>query len=592
MMAVQMRTEISSLPRSCGVYIFRSEDGTPIYIGKAVDIQARVRSHLNDHKSSKEISIQKESVEVTWISATSEMEALLLEDTLIKRYQPRYNVRLKDGKSYPYIVITREKYPSMKHVRGIERHIGDHYGPHGDPRAVRRSMRWLRKIFPIRSCSRDMKKPSRPCLEYHLGRCMAPCKGDLNEADYQLAVEGLVKFLSGKRSQLIRSLEQKMWKASSDRNFERAAIVRDILGGLEKASSTQKVVLLRGGDVDVISFTEDMGHASIVEVRDGRVADVIPFSLEGVGDGENIGEEVISSFYAISGYVPPRIIISPPIANKDRRDELSRFLMAKAGSKVTIRGPRGDQERSLIEMAVRNAHIFSKRGTAAIDSEESLRTLKGALDLPTMPMGIEGFDISHLSGTNTVASMVHFNKGKPKKSNYRKFRIRTAENDDFASMKEAVFRRYRRVIESDGEMPDLILIDGGKGQLNAALSAFDELGLGEHPVTVGLAKKEEEIYIKGRAEPLRLKRSDPALKLLQQVRDEAHRFAVSYQRKTRRLDRSILEEVEGVGKKRAMSILASYRSLDEVRDMGTSELVNRCSIPLRVAEDIMEHLEE
>ncbi len=586
-----MRTDISTLPRSCGVYIFRLKDNTPIYIGKAVDIQARVRSHFADRRSSKEIALQELTYEITWISAASEMEALVLEDTLIKRYQPRYNVRLKDGKSYPYIVITRERYPSMIHVRGIERQMGDHYGPHGDPRAVRRSMRWLRKIFPVRSCRRDMNKPSRPCLEYHLGRCIAPCKGDVDEEDYKVVVEGLEKFLSGKRSSLIKTLERKMWEASAGKEFERAAMIRDILGGLERVRSTQKVVLLKGGYADVISFTEDLSHASIVEVRDGRVADVVPFSLEGEGVPSDVGEEFISSFYAISGYVPPRIIISPPIMEVERRTELARFLSAKAGSKVMIRGPRGPQERSLVEMAVRNAHIFSKRSSFAIDSEESLLSLKNSLGLSNVPIKIEGFDISHLSGTNTVASMVQFMKGKPRKSSYRRFRIRTSGNDDFTSMREAVFRRYRRVRESDGDMPDLVLIDGGKGQLNAALSAYDELGLGEHPPTIGLAKKEEEIYVEGRMGPLKLKRSDPGLKLLQRVRDEAHRFAVSYQRKTRRVDRSVLEEIEGIGKKRAMSILSSYRSLDEIRDLGAAELKRRCSIPSRSAEAIIRYLE-
>ena len=586
-----MRTDISTLPRSCGVYIFRSRDNIPIYIGKAVDIQARVRSHFTDRRSVKEILLQELTDEVTWISAASEMEALVLEDTLIKRYQPRYNVRLKDGKSYPYIVITRGRYPSMIHVRGIERQMGDHYGPHGDPRAVRRSMRWLRKIFPVRSCRRNMEKPSRPCLEYHLGRCMAPCKGDVDEEDYKVAVEGLVKFLSGKRSALTKTLERKMWDASAGREFERAAMIRDILGGLERVRSTQKVVLLKGGYVDVISFTDDLSHASIVEVRDGRVADVVPLSLEGEGATSDVGEEFISSFYAISGYIPPRIVISPPIMEVERRAELALFLSAKAGSRVMIRGPRGAQERSLVEMAVRNAQLFSRRSSSVIDSEESILSLKSSLGLENVPLRIEGFDISHLSGTNTVGSMVQFMKGKPRKSSYRRFRIRAGGNDDLTSMREVVFRRYRRVRESDGDMPDLVLIDGGKGQLNAALSAYDELGLGEHPPTIALAKKEEEIYVEGRVEPLQLTRSDPGLKLLQRIRDEAHRFAVSYQRKTRKVDRSLLEEIEGVGKKRAMSILSSYRSLDEIRDLGATELKRRCSIPAKTAVAIIRYLE-
>lgn len=590
-----MRTDPSTLPNSCGVYLFKSDDGTVIYVGKAVDIRSRVRSHLADRTNPKEIKIQQEYREIDWITTASELEALVLEDTLIKRHQPRYNVRLKDDKSYPYLLITRGEYPSVHQIRGLKPDMGDHFGPHGDPRGVRRSLRWLRKIFPVRSCRRDLAKPSRPCLEYHLGRCLAPCRGDLKKEDYMVAVNGLRDFLSGKREMLTEKLEKDMWSSSSDEDYERAAMVRDILGGLQKMRESQKVALIKGGEIDVISLSKDLTTASVVEVRDSRVVDAVSFSLLGSDTGLDPVREFVSSFYAISGFIPGRIVVRDLIMNDEKTLALETFLSAKRGSKVRIRKPRGEEERSLADMALRNSEDFARKEMREVEREDALVKLKRELDLPTVPMVIEGFDVSHLSGTGTVASMVQFHRGKPRKSGYRRFRIREAKNDDYMSMKEAVSRRYTRLLDQGDPLPDLILIDGGKGQLNSAVSALSDLGIETLPPVVSLAKREEDIFLPGRSMPLRLRRDNMALKVLQRVRDEAHRFAVSYQRKTRKPDLSILMEVDGVGKARAGVIMREFHDLRSITDAGAEELSGRCSISPGLSKDIIEftraHLE-
>ena len=586
-----MRTDPSTLPDTCGVYLFRSADGSVIYVGKAIDIRSRVRSHLNDRKNPKELKIRNEYQKIDWIATGSELEALILEDILIKKYNPTYNVRLKDDKSYPYLVITRGRYPAVRQVRGLHPEMGDFFGPHSDPKAVRRSLRWLRKIFPVRSCKRDLSKPSRPCLEYHIGRCVAPCKGDVDRDEYMIVVQGLKDFLSGKREKVTRRLKKEMWNASSGEMYERAAMVRDVLRGLERMRQGQKVVLIKGGDIDVISTDEDGKAASVVEVRDGRISDVVSFHLED-GGGFDPTEDLISSFYAISGYIPRRIVVRDLTLDMDRIETLERFLAAKRGSKLAIRKPRGHEERSLGDMALRNANLFAKKKVGAVERENYIFSLKKALDLPTIPNIIEGFDISHLSGTGTVASMVQFYKGKPRKISYRRFRIRSAKNDDYTAMKEAVARRYRRVLESGDPVPDLVLIDGGKGQLAAALEAMDIINIPERPPMAALAKREEEIFLPRRELPIVLRRDDPALKLLQSVRDEAHRFAVSYQRKLRKPSRSILLDIDGVGEKRANKIMTEYGNLSEVVEGGAGELSRRCSVPESIAYRIVDFLEK
>lgn len=587
-----MRTDPNTLPDTCGVYIFRSVDGTPIYIGKAIDIRARVRSHLNDRTNPKELRIQREYDKIDWIATGSELEALILEDVLIKKYNPRYNVRLKDDKSYPYLLLTRDRYPAVRQIRGLHPEMGDFFGPHSDPKAIRRSLRWLRKIFPVRSCKRDLSTRSRPCLEYHIGRCVAPCKGDVDRDEYMIYVEGLRDFLSGKREKVTKKLKKEMWKASSQENYERAATIRDILGGLDRMRQGQKVVLIRGGDLDVISTNDDRKTASVVEVRDGRISDVVSFQIEDGGGDFDVTEDLISSLYAISGYIPRRIVVRDLSLEKDRIVNLERFLTAKRGSRLVIRKPHGEEERSLAEMAKRNADLFAKKKVGSMERERDLVALKKELELPTIPNVIEGFDISHLSGTGTVASLVRFYKGKPRKNSYRKYRIRSADNDDYTAMKEAVARRYKRVINSGDPMPDLILIDGGKGQLSAAVDALKMLNIPDIPPITALAKREEVLFLPDREIPLVLRRDSPVLNLLKSVRDEAHRFAVSYQRQLRKPHSSILLEIQGVGEKRANCILSEYGNLEEVVKKGPGELFNRCKIPDRIASRIIGFLEK
>jgi excinuclease ABC subunit C len=587
-----MRTDPATLPDACGVYLFRAASGRVLYVGKAINIRSRVRSHLQDKKNPKEIKLRDRSESVDWIATGSELEALVLEDTLIKRYKPRFNVRMKDDKSYPYLMITNDAYPAIHQVRGLQRGKGEYFGPHSDPRAVRKSLRWLRKIFPVRSCRRDLSRPSRPCLEHHLGRCLAPCNGKVPADDYSLMVEGLRRFLSGRREEVIEELERRMWRASSDKEYERAAMLRDIVHGLKKIRQGQKVVLVKGGDLDAVHINDKGTGATVVKVREGRVVDAISFSLEGEEPLTGPAGDFLSSLYVISGYIPPNIVIDKLEMEKDRKEELEKFLSDKRGRKVKIVRPRGEERRSLIEMARRNQRLFEIEQLRELESTDVLSILKNTLNLANVPVVIEGFDVSHLGGTGTVASMVQFKGGRPKKTGYRRFKIRSDQNDDYLSMKEAVFRRYKRILDHDGEMPDLILIDGGKGQLNAALEAFSDLSLEEHPDIVSIAKKEEELYRPGRSLPIVLKRIDPSLRLLQRVRDEAHRFAVSYQRKLREKDVTILTRIEGVGKARARKLLTCFMSIDEILKAGPDGINEKCSFSTEVSESIIEFLKE
>lgn len=587
-----MITEPSNLPDACGVYLFKARAGKVVYVGKAVNIRARVRSHLQNRKDPKEEKIRELSETIDWIATKTELEALILEDTLIKKYKPKFNIRLKDDKSYPYLLITNDDFPAIHQVRGLKPNIGEHFGPHSDPRAVRRSLRYLRKIFPVRSCRRDMSRRSRPCLEHHLGRCLAPCSGKVNKEDYKIVVEGMRGFLSGKSEDVIADLEKKMWNASASKEYEKAALVRDLLEGLKRIREGQKVILLKGKDIDVLDINERDLAATVVKIREGRVIDAVPFTLEGDETLKGADHDFISSYYSLTGDIPSRIIVEELNMERGSKEELERFLSMKKGKDVLIRTPRGEDERSTIEMASRNTVLFLEKRERDLQSEEVTIQLKEALKLRKVPDVIEGFDISHLHGTGTVASMVQFRKGKPNRSGYRKFRIRSAENDDVRSMYEVISRRYSRLMDHDDPLPDLVLIDGGKGQLNAALKALDDLGVPEKPEILSLAKKEEEVFMQGKALPVTLKRSDPALMLLQRVRDEAHRFAVSYQRKLRENELGILTRIEGVGKTRARELLMEFDSLQDMKEAGAEGIRKRTSIPIDVAHRIFNFLNE
>lgn len=586
----RMDIDTSTLPSACGVYLFKDASGSVLYVGKAIDIRSRIRSHLQNRDDPKEAMLREHALTVDWILTSNELEALVLEDTLIKKHQPRYNIRLKDDKSYPYILVTREEYPSVRHVRGLHPGSGDHFGPHGDPLAVRRSMRWLRKVFPVRSCSRDMSRRSRPCLEHHIGRCLAPCAGIVDKDAYTMAVRGIREFLSGRGESLLGELNDLMWRASSEGAYERAALMRDIIKGLERMLEGQKAVLQGSSDVDLISFSKDRTAASVLIVRGGRMMDAVKFTLEGSEPIGGPSEDFLTSYYSIAGSLPERIVLDRTDLEGSWREDMEQFLSAKRGRPVRIRRPRGDDQRHLLAVSRSNAEEKARSVVRALEGPNSLVRLKEALDLEVLPQVIECFDISHLGGTNTVAAMAQFRSGRPAKSGYRRFRISREVNDDHLSMKEAVTRRYRRLLDHGDPLPDLILIDGGKGQLGSALDALSDVGVADTIPVAALAKKEETIYRSGSALPLVLRRDDPALKLLQRIRDEAHRFAVTYQRSTRRIDESILMEVQGIGKKRYLAISREFDSLDALLEAGPAEVARRCSLPSDLAERMLAHI--
>jgi excinuclease ABC subunit C len=408
---------------------------------------------------------------------------------------------------------------------------------------------------------------------------MAPCLGGVDRSGYIRAVEGLKRFLSGRRDELVPDLEQEMWRASSEEAFERAALMRDLVQGLKRMREGQKVVLVKGGDMDLVHVNDGVKAASVLKVRDGRVVDLLSFFLE---SEEPIGggiEDFLNRYYSMAGQVTTRVVIDPPLPSDEISADLERFLSVKAGGRVSLHKVRGEDQKALLQMTKRNTELFVSRKEREAMGEPVLVQLRERLNLSRVPTTIEGFDVSHLTGKGTVASMVQFRLGRPIRSNYRRFRMTSDANDDPASIAETVSRRIRGLLERNEPLPDLLLIDGGKGQLNAVLKALATMEINERPDVASIAKREEGVFLPGRSDPIRLVRSDPALRLLQHIRDESHRFAVSYQRKLRTIDLDLLKAVPGIGDARAKRILSEFSSLDEVLESGPTGLAERCSIP-------------
>ncbi len=620
MPASKIEQILKNLPTKPGVYLHKNAHGKVIYVGKAINLKNRVRSyfHKSAQSNDKTRRLVKEIEDIEFIVADSELEALLLENTLIKKYQPRYNVRLKDDKRYPYIKVHwQDPFPKVTTTRRLLNDGARYYGPYTAAWAAYQTLDIVRKIFPYLTCTRTITgNDARACLYYHIGRCAGPCIGVVNQKEYRDIIAALCSFLSGKTEPVVADLEQRMAEAAKMLDFERAAQIRDQIKTIDQIVEKQKVVNASTVDEDVIAFARNEADAcvQVFFIRGGKLIGRDYFVLEGTIEEDNaaIISSFLKQFYDQATSIPPQILLPQDI---DELMIIRDWLKSKRGANVTMKIPQRGKQKELLEMAAQNAsetlnHLQAQWASDENKQTEGLAQLQQALDLPEPPIRIECYDISTLQGTNTVGSMVVFGKGTPRKSDYRRFKIKSVlGQDDYASMKEMLRRRFKRMkdpIASTPELPvspgkkedtwsilpNLIIIDGGKGQLNAALEVLDEFELRDVIPIVGLAKREEELFLAGQSEPVILPRKSQGLFLVQRVRDEAHRFGVTYHRRLRGKSaiRSSLDDIEGIGPKRRRALLAKFGSLEAIRQASLEELTAVPGMNKKAAQEIKSEL--
>ena len=520
-------------------------------------------------------------MDLDWTLTDTVSEALLLEANLVKRHQPRFNVRLKDDKSYPFIKVTLgDDFPRIERTRKLPADGSRYFGPYASATSVDEAMNLIRRLFPFRTCTIDIHEGeralTRPCLLYHIKRCQGPCIEAIDKGAYRADIDQVMLFLDGRQEQVARSIRREMVAASDATQYERAAALRDKVRAIERTMEAQKMAGFARRELDVLGFARSGNEAAVqlFAIRDGKTVSRDVFQLENLGDGPD--EEALSAFvrqyYATAGSVPPRVLVPRTLSDAD---ELEAFLRERRGSNVALTVPQRGEGKALLGLAARNAAETLAREQARWLADQgrtlgALEELAAALGLPAAPMRIECFDISTIQGTNTVGSMVVFEEGRPRSGDYRRFRVKTVEGtDDFASHREVFRRRFRRALESEEgsveelrwRMPDLVIIDGGKGQVSAARGVLDELGLHDLPLA-GLAKEREELFLPGRSDPIVLPVTSQALYLVQRLRDEAHRFAITYHRQLRAKaqTKSALDDLPGVGPARKRALLRVFGS--------------------------------
>ena len=584
-----LQDQIEVVPDRAGVYIFRSSDGDILYIGKAKSLRPRVRSYFRaDVREVKTEELVRRVASVETIVVGTEAEALILEANLIKEHHPRFNVQLRDDKRYPYIKVTvHEPFPRVWVTRRVVNDGSRYFGPYTAVGNMRRALEVVKRLYTVRSCRYDLPReaPSRPCLDYHIGRCKAPCVGLQTQADYRAMVDDILRVLEGETEAIRGHADTRMRAAADLLDFEGAAQHRDVVRGLDSLAREQRVQKVGGGDQDVVGLARDGAFATavILKIRRGRLLgrDTVRFHDILDEDDELLLATFSSRYYLSQGQQAigelPREVLFP--VDFEDRSLLGEVLSRAAGRRIGTHVPILGEKRRLVELANQNArHALDDRVTAQSDAEradESLYDLQDRLDLKVVPRLMVCFDVSHTQGAETVASAAVFENGEPRKSEYRHMRIRGEwGNDDYRSMAEVVRRWFARRAEEGKPLPDLVLIDGGKGQLSAARGALVGLGVTD-VVTLALAKREEEVFFPGRAEPVRLDRRDRALHLLQRIRNEAHRLAVRYNRKlrTRRTLRSDIGDIPGIGPRRQKALLSRFGSVKGVRQASEDEIV-------------------
>lgn len=619
--------QIRLLPERPGCYLYKDASGRIIYVGKARNLKSRVRQYFQSSRNltAKVLAMVSQIAEIEHIVTDTETEALVLESNLIKKHKPKYNIRLRDDKHYPYLRLTlTEQWPRLVVTRSMRKDGSRYFGPYTSSQAMWDTMKLARRLFPLRTCNDPSRHP-RACLQYHIGRCLAPCLPDFDQhAAYADAVRDLQAFLEGRTQEVVTRIRARMEQAAENLEFERAAELRDQLRAIEKVTEKQKIIGHEMEDLDAIAYARlyDEACVQVFFVRQGKLVGRDQFIMAGADEME--GGEILAAFiqqhYAQTDFVPKEILVGEEVPDAE---VLAEWLSSKRGARVVLRRPQRGEKRALVEMVSQNAReaVAERRQQRELElaaTEGALVELQQALGLERLPHRIECFDISHVQGSEVVASMVVFEGGRPKKEDYRRFKMKVDQNNDFANMAEAVARRFRRglaeraaqvegrvkdlaegrVAEEGGEygdkfatFPDLLIIDGGKGQLAYARAAMRELGV-EHIPTFGLAKEEELLCAEDRPDWIELPRGSQGLFLLQRVRDEAHRFAITYHRKLHRkaTTRSRLDDVPGIGPKRKKALLQHFGSLKAIRAASVDELAAVPGLNRDLAERVKEAL--
>lgn len=600
---LSLAEKLDSLPTEPGVYQFKNAEGKVIYVGKAQNLRSRVRQYFQKSRAADpKLDVMVEKIaDVELIVTNSEVEALILEANLIKKFKPRYNVVLKDDKSYPYIVITNEPFPRVFVTRRIVRDGSRYFGPYADVKTMRFALKTVRDIFMIRSCNYDLTEESikkgkfKICLDYHIKKCEGPCEGLVSQEHYRTMIDHVASVLKGKTGVVVEALEQEMQRYAEEMRYEDAARVRDRIRALKVYTEKQRVVDVKLVDRDIlaVAMKNDDAAGVIFRVREGKLVGSRHFymgNVEGKSE-EDLVENLIERYYLEEDDLPAEILVPLELPSEAL---LRSWLESRRGDTVKLESPKSGDKAKLIAMARNNAQFLvdeleiqrMKRGEFI---PHSVKALQRDLRLSAPPRIIECFDISNIQGSDAVASMVVFEDAKPKKSEYRHFRIRTVRGpDDFASMREVVQRRYTRLQQEGAPLPDLIMVDGGKGQLSSAVEVLSQLGISNIPM-IGLAKRLEEVFVPGSSEPLTLPRTSSGLRLLQQIRDEAHRFAITYHRtlRSRRILQTELDLVKGIGKKRAKELLEAFGSVQGVKFATEEQLAE--IVGQSVARKIKEH---
>jgi len=600
-MKTSLNEKIKNIPTKPGVYQFKNDVGEIIYIGKAKNLRTRVRSYFqkNKYQTPKNQSMIKRITDLDWIVVSTEVEALLTEANLVKEHKPHYNINLKDDKSFPYIRITREPYSRIFITRDIVKDGSRYFGPYTDVYLLRRSLKAVHKIFPIRSCDfyLDQEVISAGkvdlCLDYHIKKCEGPCQNLVSQKDYNAMIKRVVQFLQGKTKETENYINKQMSVAADEMRYEDAAMYRDQLAAVKSFKEKQRKVAADFDNRDVFAMAkqDNMCVTVIVRIRNGRIHSIekISINIDDERDAD-IFESVITQFYLNSDFIPKTINVADVPTNKK---QLLVWLKEKRSGPVYIQVPKRGEKAREIRLAAQNAKLLLGEWIINRKKRRELipkmvQQLQEDLQLKIPPRRIEAFDISHLGGTNTVASMVCFIDGKARKSEYRKYKIKTVVGiDDFAAMREVVFRRYRRLKSEQATLPDLILIDGGKGQLSMAISALRELGL-DYLTVIGLAKRLEEVFVPGHSDAQSIPRQSPGLILLRKIRDEAHRFAITFQKQKRnkQVRTSIFDSIDGMGPKRVQSLFIVFQDIESIAQANTDIIAKKAKIPLKQAKSV------
>jgi len=602
--SAKLEQQLKILPTCPGVYLFKGREGEVIYVGKGTNLSNRVRSYFAapSSLSSKTQQLVSKIYDLEFIVTDSEQEALILECNMIKRHHPRYNMRLKDDKTFPYLKIAiNEDWPGVYITRRFKKDGARYFGPFASAGSVRKTLRLIKKIFPFRSCTRFISgKDKRPCLDYYIHRCLGPCIGAADKQEYQELINQVIRFLEGKQELVLRELNNKMKASVQQLQFERAALFRDQIRAIEKVIEGQKIAVTLRGEQDIIGLAQNEGRAyvEVFFVRNNKLIGRDHFTMEGVHDElpNHIMTSFVKQYYASASYIPPLILLQHSL---DEHQSLSEWLKQRRGSMVKLQVPQRGVKKKLVdtvaENAVKGLQLAQAKDMGAEAIASSLQELKDRLRLPKMPLRIECYDISNIRGTLAVGSMVVLEKGLPKPAHYRRFRIKTVlAADDYAMIQETLRRRFKRGKPGEGTwaiIPDLVLIDGGKGQLNAALQVRQELGMDSVPMA-SLAKENEDVFILGEPKPVDIPKDSPALHLLQRGRDEAHRFAIRYHRKLRRKEAvvSALDNIPGIGPKRKKGLMKRFGSIEAIREASPEELSRTQSMTLAVAQKVKEYM--